>query len=383
MAQTVPFSWTQGREVVAWSNPAPAGYWYLDATDPDYALGVQAVYRAVPFWATLDYEYLPTGGAVVVLAAPTDDGQRARLQVWRFADSEDAAAAFVTEIEASDVSGASLGERNGVLDLWYVHDGTLKYRESTDQGDTWSAAQSVAILSVAGNPWAPAESSWSSGGYDSAWPLDHVYDRDGSVILGINGAVSAEILLGDFICRAERNADGDGWEYGRAANITEVSIGNLQPCRSGGAWVLPAGRRIGRLEMNGTYQLHGSTAVTTQRRRGWIDERLGMMLTHRAFVGFSGYRKTAWSCFLPNSAGNGWGLPAEATSSEVSPQLDAFELVQQTSGGLVLARFHTSGFSWRVRRDGSWEVLYLDPDQVPTIKRCKQMPETATGAVFA
>lgn len=386
MPTVISYTWSQGRQLLAWGSPTPTpGRWYLDAGDPSWVNGVTAVWKAVPFWLALDFCHAKNGNLLALLSAPTDDGQRGRLQVYRGDGTyEPVTLTDYTELESSNVSGAEIGVRSsGEIDVFYVHGNTLKHRVSEDAGVTFSSATSFSLASSGALAFTPAAATYA---YTSGGPMEadilggYVhwdYLRTGGLAMIVHGRLAGAVTDVAHVVRAELN--GSTWSFGPISLFSPgTGASNVFALRSGD-FLTSTGRQI-NLQMTGSH-----TARLTSSVLGFgLDETHNLRLG-RGGVGDDGSGNSdASGPFTPyrllasalNAARTQWALTGQAAAPISSETIKGWRLAE--GAGASPQNHRCRAFKARLRRDRRWELIYLNRSQQPELIRFKALTAAVT-----
>jgi len=384
---TIPYTWTQGRQVLAWGSPVPTpGNWYLDTNDPSYSVGVTTVYRAFPWWLALDFAYT-SRRLLVLMSAPTDDGQRGRLRVYRQGeDNPPATLTDYTELESNNVSGAAIGVRgSGEVDVFYIHAGALKHRLSQDDGITFGSATTLSLASFTPNAATAAAAASQSveaqvrGGF-----VDFDYLTNGGLALLVTGRLTGAVD-GDqpHLVRGEWDAATDRWVFGAPGKMTSVAgytsfPYQVQAAPDGGAWILNTGLRVRNLTWSGTF----SYAAGSGGGPGAVADTAGQLLSFAGLESFPpgvlpNYKLRRLVSYRWDATNSRWALAGQAANAE---RFEVWSLAYKQGSDAFLT---TRALQFRYRENRTWEHLFLARGEVPTIVRFPAgIPITASPLVW-
>lgn len=383
MATVVPYTWTQGRIVQPWADPAPSpGQWWPNPRDASYIAGVTAVYLAVPFWLAMDFTQ-SMGKTLVLLSAPTDDGQRGRLRVYRGDGTyEPATLTDYTEPESNDVSGAAIGCRgSSEVDVFYIHGGSLKHRRSSDGGVTFGSATSHSLTGTGAVAFTPAQSTYPAGSTNGAFVeaegvcggyVHFDYLPGNALAMVIHGRLAGAVSDDPHIVRADW--DGSDWTFGTIAKLTgALTATDVFGLRTGDV-MLTSGQVIQKLANAGTFTLGITGNVSGAGVSETINQRIGFGGTGDVGADSDGsgtfyYRRLLASSL--NSARTQWTLTGTAANTSAE-KLKSWRQ-QFVKSPNPDANFGCRRVKARFRSDRRWEVLYLNRDQKPEIVRFKSI----------
>ena len=383
MSTVIPYTWTWGRQVLAWGSPAPTpGQWYLNTNDPSYSPGVTAVYLAVPFWLALDFSYSKDRNLLVLLSAPTDDGQRGRLRLYRGnSTAEPATLTEYTDLETNDVSGAALGVRgSGEVDVFYMHGGTLKHRLSKDGGETFGTATSHTLTGAGGVAFTPKEAaqpaSAPNGFFCEAETLGGYVHFDylagGGIALIIHGRLTGGGGDESHIVKADWNAATSTWAFQSIGLLIGSTPSDVFPLRNGDL-LLSNAQKVKALTNAGTFSLGYTVALIGGARPFGVSETMNQLLTC-AGVGDrvadsdgSGpfyYRRMV--SYALNSTQTAYAVTGSAAFPSSTERWKSWRATYSRVG---TTDFGCRAGKFRLRSDRRWELIYLNRNQQPEIIR--------------
>ncbi|MGV3719304.1 MAG: hypothetical protein ACO1SX_00220 [Actinomycetota bacterium] len=387
MGTVVPYSWVNTKQVLAGTSPPATGLWWRDFDNVDDT-GGNSAWFPVPLWTALDFAYLDGGQLLVLVAGPHDLGLRSVLRVYRFSGSPDAQTSLgYAELESSEVSGAALGIRAGIVEVFYTQNQILKRKESRDGGETFGSADTYSLASSGAAAFTPSQSEWAVGdGQMEASArggfVAFDYLPGGSLAMVLAGRLAGAGSDDNHLVKANR--DGSGWSFGSIAKIDASSTLNLVTCiqtlRVGDPLLGTWGKRVTKLTDAGTFTLVNGVAYQF-RNLSWFDEPTNQMLImeHKAASGQDAGGRYSWFStkserFTPSTST--WVLGGES-SFDAGEWLEGWLTVQ--TNGPIITRFKSSAGKVRRRGDGRWEFLYLNRDEQPELVRAAKAPMAGVG----